>query len=109
MVYIKGGEHSGNRDRSVVVNPAHDPVKPKIEVWSVRFAGGQPVKVDGDYAIPSPKSNKVAWINDNKIWTANINGSAPATCVVDINGRDQSIQWSPDGSKFAFVCNRTGS
>lgn len=108
VVYVKGGEHSGNRDRSVVVNPAHDPIQPKIEVWSVRFAGGIPKKLgDGDYAVPSPKSDRVAWINDNKIWMTNIAGSAPARCVVDIKGEISSIQWSPDGSKFAFVCNRT--
>lgn len=108
VVYVKGGEHSGNRDRSVVVNPAHDPVQPKIQVWSVKFAGGVPKRLgDGDYAVPSPKSDKVAWVNDNKIWTAKIDGSLPATCAVDIKGELSSIQWSPDGSKFAFVCNRT--
>jgi dipeptidyl aminopeptidase/acylaminoacyl peptidase len=107
VVYVKGGEHSGNRDRSVVVNPAHDPVQPKIEVWSAKFAGGLPKKLgDGDYAVPSPNSDKVAWINENKIWLSKIDGSVPATPVVDIKGELSSIQWSPDGSKFAFVCNR---
>lgn len=108
VVYVKGGEHSGNRDRSVVVNPAHDPVQPKIQVWSVKFAGGIPKKLgDGDYAVPSPKSDKVAWVNEDKIWVAKIDGSLPAVCAVDVKGECASIQWSPDGSQFAFVCNRT--
>ncbi|PJJ85095.1 S9 family peptidase [Mucilaginibacter auburnensis] len=108
VTYVRGGEHSGNRDRSMVVNPANNPVQPKIEVWSVKFAGGIPKKLgEGDYAVPSPKSNKVAWINDNKIWIAAIDGAAAAKCIVDIAGECGSLQWSPDGSKLAFVCNRT--
>ena len=108
VVYVKGGEHSGNRDRSVVVNPAHDPVQPKIEVWSVKFVGGVPKKLgEGDYAVPSPKSDRVAWVNEDKIWMAKIDGSSAAVCVVDLKGECGSIQWSPDGSQFAFVCNRT--
>lgn len=108
VVYVKGGEHSGNRDRSAVVNPAHDPVQPKIEVWAVKFAGGTPKKLgDGDYAVPSPNSDKVAWVNEGKIWAGKIDGLSPALCVVDLKGECGSIQWSPDGSGFAFVCNRT--
>lgn len=107
VVYVRGGEHSGNRDRSVGVNPANDPVQPKIEVWSVKFSGGVPKKLgDGDYAVPSPKNDRVAWVYENKIWMANIDGKTSAKCVVDIAGECGSLQWSPDGSKLAFVCNR---
>lgn len=108
VVYVRGGEHSGNRDRSVIVNPAYDAIPPKIQVWTVKFTGGVPKLLgDGDYAMPSPKSDKVAWINDDKIWVAKIDGSAPAVAAVGVRGEFSSIQWSPDGSKFAFVCNRT--
>jgi dipeptidyl aminopeptidase/acylaminoacyl peptidase len=108
VVYVKGGEHSGNRDRSVIVNPELDPVPPKIQVWAVKFAGGIPKLLgDGDYAVPSPKSDKVAWIKDDQVWVAKIDGSSPAVCAVGVRGECNSIQWSPDGSKFAFLCNRT--
>jgi dipeptidyl aminopeptidase/acylaminoacyl peptidase len=108
VVYVRGGEHSGNRDRSVIVNPAFDPIPPKIQVFTIKFAGGMPKLLgDGDYAVPSPKSDKVAWINDGKIWVSKIDGSLPAVAAVGVAGEFSSIQWSPDGSKFAFVCNRT--
>jgi dipeptidyl aminopeptidase/acylaminoacyl peptidase len=107
VVYVRGGEHSGNRNRSVVVNPTHDPVIPKIEIWVVPFAGGKPrLLSEGDYPVISPNSNKVVFIKENQIWWAAIDGLTPPVLVSNTRGEPGSLQWSPDGSKFAFVCDR---
>ncbi|MDB5116387.1 MAG: peptidase prolyl oligopeptidase active site protein [Mucilaginibacter sp.] len=108
VVYVRGGEHSGNRDRSVIVNPANLPTAPKIEIWSIPFAGGvSKLLGPGDYSVVSPKSDRVAWINNDQVWTAPINGAIPGKPMFDVKGECTSLQFSPDGSKLAFECNRT--
>jgi dipeptidyl aminopeptidase/acylaminoacyl peptidase len=108
VVYVRGGEHSGNRDRSVIVNPGNLPTAPKIEIWSVPFAGGMPKLLGpGDYCKISPKSDRVAWINNDQVWTAPINGAKAGKLMFDVKGECSSLQFSPDGSKLAFECNRT--
>jgi dipeptidyl aminopeptidase/acylaminoacyl peptidase len=108
VVYVRGGEHSGNRDRSVIVNPANDPIEPKIQVWSVPFTGGAPKLLsEGDYAVISPKSDKVAFLKDGQVWVAPITGITKSKPMFGVKGECSDLQWSPDGSKLAFVCNRT--
>ncbi|MFA6083853.1 prolyl oligopeptidase family serine peptidase [Mucilaginibacter sp.] len=108
VVYVRGGEHSGNRDRSRVVNAASAPVLPLIQVWCVPFAGGVPKLLsEGDYPVISPGSDRVAFIKDGQIWMVPINGLKPAGLVVNAYGESSDLQWSPDGLKLAFVSNRT--
>lgn len=108
VVYVRGGEHSGNRDRSVIVNPANFPTAPKIQVWSVAFAGGIPKLLGpGDYSVISPKNDRVAWIKDDQVWTAPVSGITPGKPMFDVKGECTGLRFSPDGSKLAFECNRT--
>ena len=108
VVYARGGEHSGNRDRSRVVNAASSPVLPLIQIWSVPFTGGIPkLLAEGDYPAISPKGDRVAFIKDDQVWMAPVNGLKPAQVVVNIFGECSGLQWSPDGTQLAFVCNRT--
>ncbi|MEO6001358.1 MAG: hypothetical protein ABIN89_31190 [Chitinophagaceae bacterium] len=61
--YVRGGEHSGNRDRSTAINPAFDPIMSKVQVWSVPLIGGKPILLsEGDYPAISPAGNKGACI-----------------------------------------------
>jgi len=107
VIYVKGGEHSGNYDRSRVVNPENDPITPKIQVWSIPFAGGVPKLLgDGDYPVVSNK--RVAWISDDgHVWIAPTSGITPGKLGLDPLGTCSGLQWSPDGTKLAFECNRT--
>ncbi len=108
IVYVRGGEHSGNRDRSMTINPAFDPVLPKVEVWSLPFAGGKPILLaEGDYPVISPAGKTVAFIKDDQVWTAPLDGTQPAKILIGTRGMSHSIRWSPDGSKLAFVSNRS--
>jgi len=107
VVYVRGGDHGANWDDSLPVNALSTPIPPRVQVWSVPFAGGEPRLVgDGDYPAVSPRGDVVAFERDRHIWLAPVDGSAPATRLVAANGSNGAAVWSPDGSRLAFVSNR---
>ena len=48
----------------------------------------------------------IAFERDRHLWLAPIDGSKPPTRIVAASGSNGSVQWSPDGSRLAFVSNR---
>src|SRR5918998_2414263 len=107
VVYVRGGEHGSNWDDALPVNATQSPVAPKMQVWAVPFEGGAPRALgDGDNAVLSPRGDLVAFEKDGQIWTAPVDGSAPAKRLFTIRGQSGEARWSPDGSRLAFVSNR---
>ncbi len=108
VVFVRGGEHGSNWDDGVIVNPLSLPVPPKLQIMSVPFAGGE-VKAlteGGDGPAVSPDSKTVAFQRDRQIWTVPIDGSAASKRLISARGTNGDIQWSPDGSRLAFVSGR---
>src|SRR5205823_6208379 len=56
--------------------------------------------------VISPRSDVVAFVNAGQIWTAPIDGSAPAKALFTVRGENDDPRWSPDGGKLAFVASR---
>src|SRR5206468_3425620 len=54
----------------------------------------------------SPKGDRVAFLNKGQIWWAPLADSAKPEQLVHARGGAQSLRWSPDGSKLAFVSSR---
>ena len=49
IVYVRGGDHGSSRQADAPPNPAGSPIQPKIQIWSIRVAGGAPTLIgDGD-------------------------------------------------------------
>jgi Tol biopolymer transport system component len=107
VVYVRGGDHGGNFDISVGVNPALTPIQTKVQVWSVPYAGGEPKLIDdGDEPVISPKSDRVVFVKERAIWSGSLDGSSPAKRIFYLRGESGDAHWSPDGTRLAFVSNR---
>ncbi len=107
VVYVRGGDHGSNWDDGLPVNPAFAPVPPKVQIWAVPFAGGEPkLLADGDEPVISPRSDVVAFGRGGQLFSVPVDGSAAAKPLFNARGNNDSPVWSPDGSKLAFVSNR---
>ncbi|GAB2539498.1 S9 family peptidase [Spirosoma aerophilum] len=112
VVYVRGGDHGSNWDDELPVNTLSSPLAPKVQIWSVPFAGGEPKAIaEGDAPVMSPNSVggvpvRIAFVKGGQVWISPVDGSSPAKALFTARGTNGSLQWSPDGSKLAFVCDR---
>lgn len=108
LVYVRGGDHGSNWGDDLPVNPAFNPIMPKVQIWTIAFSGGDPKLIsDGDEPIISPKSDSVAFIKGGQIWIAPLTAAAAAKNLFTSHGTTGSLDFSPDGNLLAFVSNRT--
>jgi dipeptidyl aminopeptidase/acylaminoacyl peptidase len=102
LVYVRGGEKN---PAGQYPNPTSDPAGVTQTVWVVAWAGGEPRKVDAGHSPKISAKGTIAYVRDGQIWLASLDGSdKPAQLVV--RGQNRSEQWSPDGSRLAFVSSR---
>ncbi|HYC50751.1 MAG TPA: prolyl oligopeptidase family serine peptidase [Gemmatimonadaceae bacterium] len=107
VVFIRGGDFSSNFDDAQPVNVLNMPTPPRVQILAVPFDGGDPKAIaEGEGPAISPRSDRVVFMRDRAIWVAPLDGSAPARRLVSVKGDNGSAQWSPDGSKLAFVAGR---
>lgn len=111
VVYVRGGDHGANWDDGLPVNTLSSPTPPKVQIWSVPFAGGEPKALaEGDEPVISAASTggipRVAFIKGGQVWVAPADGATAAKQLFTARGTNSALQWSPDGSKLAFVCDR---
>ncbi|UFH56426.1 S9 family peptidase [Spirosoma sp. KNUC1025] len=107
VVFVRGGDHGSNWDDELPVNTTSSPVSPKVQIWSFPFDGGEGKAIaEGDAPVISPKSDRIAFVKGGQVWIAPVDGSSAAKALFTARGTNSSLEWSPDGSKLAFVCDR---
>ncbi len=107
VIYMRGGDFGSNWDDALPVNPTGMPNPVKVEIWTVPFTGGTPVSLgEGVNPMISPRSDVVVFERARQLWSIAIDGSSPAKKLFDQRGSAGDAQFSPDGSRLAFVSGR---
>jgi dipeptidyl aminopeptidase/acylaminoacyl peptidase len=104
IVFVRGGDFDMGREAP---NPRSNPEGVEQAVWTVSLGGGDARKLgEGHEPAISPKGDRVAFLSKGQIWWAPLDGHDKAEQAVHARGTAQSLRWSPDGSKLAFVSSR---
>ena len=107
VVFVRGGDHGSNWDDGLPVNPSFAAEPFKVQIIGIPFAGGDPKTLaEGDEPRISPKSNVVAFIKGDQVFTVPVDGSSAAKSLFTTRGTVGSLEWSPDGSRLTFVSSR---
>src|SRR5256885_615557 len=121
VVYVRGGDHGSNRGGEGPPDPAGNPIQPRIQVWSVPAARGEPETVGGGGAprpplarIDSPWMILVAdvesVIRDNPkgvpLMTAVTSGDKPVDPILQ-NPGGIGLRWAADDC-LLFMSYRDG-
>jgi dipeptidyl aminopeptidase/acylaminoacyl peptidase len=99
VVFTRGG----NGERAP--NPMSLLKPPKRQVVAAAADGSGEPRVLGDGGDDlqlSPDGAKLAWVVKKQLWIAQVDGSAPARALAELEGELNEPRWSPDGKRIAM-------
>lgn len=107
LLFVLGGDHDANwaAEGNLAPDPAASPVQPTAAIWMVAMNGGAPIKLDEGDAPAISSRGQLAYLKDDHVWTAAMDGGKPELLFFD-RGKNKDLRWSPDGRRLAFVSQR---
>lgn len=103
IVYVRG---DGANRQGENPNPAQLQDGTEQAVFAVAIDGTPRRLGLGNGPVPSPRGQRVAWVQRGQIWSADLGTSEAPARLVNARGNAGSLAWSPDGSMLAFTSNR---
>ncbi len=105
ILFVRGGDFETHRDNP---NPASLPEGVEQDIWIIPLSGGAPRKIaEGNEPAISPKGDRIIFLRKNEIWSVGLEENAKPAQLIHAKGIATDLRWSPDGSKLAFVTNRS--
>jgi dipeptidyl aminopeptidase/acylaminoacyl peptidase len=105
LLYVRGGDFEF--PDKPAPNPAELTAGVEQEVFLVGFHGGAPVKLGAGHApAASPSGDRVVYLHHGDVFTVEPRKGAKARQLFKTRGTADSLRFSPDGRKLAFVSTR---
>ncbi|HET6912660.1 MAG TPA: prolyl oligopeptidase family serine peptidase [Rhodanobacteraceae bacterium] len=117
LVFVRGGDHDANWPDKLAPDPDSNTIEPKAMLWAVRLPDGTVHEITEGDAPAISAQGKLAYVKDDQVWTVALDyrgdakhpdkdkNGAPKRLFFD-RGKDGELQWSPDGTRLAFVSGR---
>ena len=104
IVYVRG---DGANRQGENPNPAQLQDGTEQAVFAVSIDGGAPKRLGlGNGPVPSPRGQRVAWVQRGQIWSADLGSTDAPARLVNARGNAGGLAWSPDATMLAFTSNR---
>jgi dipeptidyl aminopeptidase/acylaminoacyl peptidase len=105
LLYVHGGDFE-NPDKSSP-NPAHLSSGVTQEIYLVDFRGRKAMKLgEGHAPVSSPRGDRILYLHEGKVFSVAPKKGAKAAQLFKADGMIDSLRFSPDGQRVAFVSNR---